>query len=163
MFASPIRPRTMTKEWQEASEEYLKVRHYNAAVAARFQLRYTCLHIIVSRIRAHYWLQGHVGPVQVREGPPYWPEAQRRVKDFITSITASTTNQYRYLFSLGQHLLGTVCVQLTRRLGGPRYVILVLSVQKLEAFCAFRPSTTPSSICVRIAHCTRNAAQCTRT
>lgn len=26
MFASPIRPRTMTKEWQEASEEYLKVR-----------------------------------------------------------------------------------------------------------------------------------------
>jgi len=24
MFASPIRPRTMTKEWQEASEEYLK-------------------------------------------------------------------------------------------------------------------------------------------
>jgi hypothetical protein len=25
MFASPIRPRTMTKEWQEASEEYLKV------------------------------------------------------------------------------------------------------------------------------------------
>lgn len=26
MFASPIRPRTMTKEWQEATEEYLKVR-----------------------------------------------------------------------------------------------------------------------------------------
>ncbi|KAF1918195.1 cytochrome c oxidase subunit IV-domain-containing protein [Ampelomyces quisqualis] len=24
MFANPIRPRTMTKEWQEASEEYLK-------------------------------------------------------------------------------------------------------------------------------------------
>ncbi|KAF2855309.1 COX4-domain-containing protein [Plenodomus tracheiphilus IPT5] len=24
MFASPIRPRTMTKEWQEATEEYLK-------------------------------------------------------------------------------------------------------------------------------------------
>jgi cytochrome c oxidase subunit 4 len=26
MFASPIRPRTMTKEWQEATEEYMKVR-----------------------------------------------------------------------------------------------------------------------------------------
>jgi hypothetical protein len=26
MFASPLRPRTMTKEWQEASEEYLQVR-----------------------------------------------------------------------------------------------------------------------------------------
>ena len=25
MFASPQRPRTMTKEWQEATEEYLKV------------------------------------------------------------------------------------------------------------------------------------------
>ena len=25
MFASPIRPRTMTKEWQEATEEYMKV------------------------------------------------------------------------------------------------------------------------------------------
>lgn len=24
MFANPVRPRTMTKEWQEASEEYLK-------------------------------------------------------------------------------------------------------------------------------------------
>ncbi|KAI8943811.1 hypothetical protein NX059_001785 [Plenodomus lindquistii] len=24
MFASPVRPRTMTKEWQEATEEYLK-------------------------------------------------------------------------------------------------------------------------------------------
>ena len=34
MFASPIRPRTMTKEWQEASEEYLKVRTTNAAAAA---------------------------------------------------------------------------------------------------------------------------------
>jgi hypothetical protein len=33
MFASPIRPRTMTKEWQEASEEYLKVRCYVTAVA----------------------------------------------------------------------------------------------------------------------------------
>jgi cytochrome c oxidase subunit 4 len=26
MFANPIRPRTMTKEWQEATEEYMKVR-----------------------------------------------------------------------------------------------------------------------------------------
>lgn len=24
IFANPVRPRTMTKEWQEASEEYLK-------------------------------------------------------------------------------------------------------------------------------------------
>jgi cytochrome c oxidase subunit 4 len=31
MFASPIRPRTMTKEWQEATEEYLKVRSCFAA------------------------------------------------------------------------------------------------------------------------------------
>lgn len=28
MFANPVRPRTMTKEWQEASEEYLKVRNF---------------------------------------------------------------------------------------------------------------------------------------
>jgi hypothetical protein len=33
LFASPIRPRTMTKEWQEASEEYLKVRSIIAAKA----------------------------------------------------------------------------------------------------------------------------------
>jgi hypothetical protein len=33
MFASPIRPRTMTKEWQEASEEYLKVCSENIAIA----------------------------------------------------------------------------------------------------------------------------------
>jgi len=29
MFASPIRPRTMTKEWQEATEEYMKVSGLN--------------------------------------------------------------------------------------------------------------------------------------
>jgi hypothetical protein len=34
MFANPVRPRTMTKEWQEASEEYLKVRYRNADIAA---------------------------------------------------------------------------------------------------------------------------------
>ena len=28
VFANPQRPRTMTKEWQEASEEYLKVRTF---------------------------------------------------------------------------------------------------------------------------------------
>jgi hypothetical protein len=33
MFASPIRPRTMTKEWQEATEEYMKVRGRNTAIA----------------------------------------------------------------------------------------------------------------------------------
>jgi hypothetical protein len=32
MFASPIRPRTMTKEWQEATEEYMKVRSSNAFI-----------------------------------------------------------------------------------------------------------------------------------
>lgn len=26
LFANPQRPKTMTKEWQEATEEYLKVR-----------------------------------------------------------------------------------------------------------------------------------------
>lgn len=26
IFANPVRPRTMTKEWQEATEEYMKVR-----------------------------------------------------------------------------------------------------------------------------------------
>jgi hypothetical protein len=34
MFASPIRPRTMTKEWQEATEEYMKVRILFAAAIA---------------------------------------------------------------------------------------------------------------------------------
>jgi hypothetical protein len=33
MFANPVRPRTMTKEWQEATEEYMKVR---SAVAVAF-------------------------------------------------------------------------------------------------------------------------------
>jgi cytochrome c oxidase subunit 4 len=30
LFANPVRPRTMTKEWQEATEEYMKVRFQSA-------------------------------------------------------------------------------------------------------------------------------------
>lgn len=45
MFASPIRPRTMTKEWQEATEEYMKVRSFTAALAAYFDIVCVLTHV----------------------------------------------------------------------------------------------------------------------
>ena len=35
VLANPQRPRTMTKEWQEASEEYLKVRTFTTITQAQ--------------------------------------------------------------------------------------------------------------------------------
>lgn len=66
MFANPVRPRTMTKEWQEASEEYLKVRNFAILRASIRLWRYW--HFAVSRKWAHYWLQGNADPEQVWEG-----------------------------------------------------------------------------------------------
>ena len=66
----------MTKEWQEATEEYMKVRSINAVVAAFLMTLYVLTHIAGPRNRAHHWLQGHDGPVGLREEPSSWPEAQ---------------------------------------------------------------------------------------
>lgn len=81
MFASPIRPRTMTKEWQEATEEYMKVRSMIIAVAACLFTLCVLIHIAGPGNRAHHWLQGHDGPVGLGEEPPSRPEAQRRVNE----------------------------------------------------------------------------------
>lgn len=37
LFASPHRPHTMTKEWQEATEEYMQVR-FTGGIVALFML-----------------------------------------------------------------------------------------------------------------------------
>lgn len=66
IFANPVRPRTMTKEWQEASEEYLKVRHVLPPHFPKFMLL-TLPTIIGARQRSHHWLQGHVGAEPSRE------------------------------------------------------------------------------------------------
>jgi hypothetical protein len=139
MFANPVRPRTMTKEWQEASEEYLKVRYQNADIAAHLLYNIVTNTMSGPRIRAHHLLQGHVGPVQVREGPSHQP-AEGRVEDSIASITAHASNQYRYLISLGQIFAWYRLCATYKKSGRVRAVspsatvILVLSVQKSEAF-----------------------------
>lgn len=48
MFASPVRPRTMTKEWQEATEEYLKVRFTAMIASIRLTILTFCRHKEVS-------------------------------------------------------------------------------------------------------------------
>jgi hypothetical protein len=139
MFANPVRPRTMTKEWQEASEEYLKVRYGNAVYAAHPFCDTVTDTPLGPRIRAYHLLQGHVGPVQVREGPSHRTR-ERRVEYSITSITAYAPNQYRYLISLGQIFAWYRLCATYKKSGRARAVspsatvILVLSVQKSEDF-----------------------------
>lgn len=157
MFASPIRPRTMTKEWQEATEEYMKVRNSVAANAASHYDPYVNTPT-GPRNRAHHRLQGNDGSEQVREGPAQGREDQRRVK---SSIKGATTHeyQYRYLIFLGSISAWYCLCHIYDKIGGlraaawPATVILVLRVQKsrgIHAFCF----TIPASTLCRQAQCT---------
>jgi hypothetical protein len=98
MFASPIRPRTMTKEWQEASEEYLQVR----GIAIRASIVSALTHHrprVASQLLAtrECWSRASLRRI-------CQPSRRPTSKDFDKSIRAYTPDQhqYRYLFSLSQ-------------------------------------------------------------
>lgn len=103
MFASPIRPRTMTKEWQEASEEYLQV----CGIAIRVG--------IVTSSSTPLMHRSPKVPRQLLVTRECWSRASPRrtcllgrrsttSKQFDKSIRAYTPHQHqhRYLFSLSQ-------------------------------------------------------------
>ena len=145
MFASPIRPRTMTKEWQEATEEYMKVRRFIAAGAADPITTCELTHFTGPGNRAHHRLQGYDGPVGFGEGPPSRPEAQRRVNERIKLPRTHNTNTNTNLtFPWVNFPCGTACVRYTTRSKGLRasvglaHVILVPTCTEiLEAFAIF--------------------------
>lgn len=71
----------MTKEWQEATEEYMKVCQARAISAPLLFPRGPALipTLIGTRNRTHYVQAWHDGPEQVGEAPPPAREPQRRV------------------------------------------------------------------------------------
>ena len=81
LFANPVRPRTMTKEWQEATEEYMKVCRTNFTQGPLLPLReYKLIPIPVGTKNGAYYFQAwYDGPEQVREASACSREAQRRV------------------------------------------------------------------------------------
>lgn len=141
----------MTKEWQEASEEYMKVRlpaPPDEEEDSSFDISH--LHVTVPRNRAHHRLQGHDGSVQVRERPPRPREDQRRVEESITVSQHTTHTNTDTSFPWVNSLLGTVCVQLQETGRATATVILVLSVQNLEAFARSNSLRLPAqSLCMR--------------
>jgi hypothetical protein len=151
MFASPIRPRTMTKEWQEATEEYMKVRNFVTAGAAYLTTTHKLTHLAVPGNRAHHRIQGHDGPVGFGEEPPSRREAQRRVNERLkASETHNTNTNTNITFPWVNIPFGTTCVRYTTRSKGLRasaglaHVILVPPCTEiLEAFAIF---TLPSPL-----------------
>lgn len=81
LFANPVRPRTMTKEWQEATEEYMKVCRTNSAQSPLLPLRESMLipGPIGTKNGAYHVQAWYDGPEQVREASARSREAQRRV------------------------------------------------------------------------------------
>jgi len=57
----------MTKEWQEASEEYLKVRSLNL-MSSKFHYPTHIFDLLIiltgARNGAYHWIQGYAGPEQ---------------------------------------------------------------------------------------------------
>lgn len=152
MFASPIRPRTMTKEWQEASEEYLKVRTCSSSIHAWITKMCLLTHVTVPGNRAHHWLQGHVGSVAFGEGPSPRHKAERRVNEWLNAPHRTHNTNTNITFPWVKFLYGTVCVRYTTRSKGLRAevapVILVPPCTEiLEAFAIFALSS-PLRSCV---------------
>lgn len=112
MFANPVRPRTMTKEWQEATEEYMKVRRLDAISALSLCPHRTALISIPTATRngAHHFQAGHDGSEQVREASARPGEAQRRVRVRLYDCVIQTLPTSIPLF-LGSifHLVLFVC------------------------------------------------------
>ena len=81
LFASPVRPRTMTKEWQEATEEYMKVRRADSIEGSLLPLSESTLTSspIATKNGAYHFQAWHDGPEPVGEGSARSGEAQRRV------------------------------------------------------------------------------------
>jgi hypothetical protein len=115
MFANPARPRTMTKEWQEATEEYMKVRWFRDVEqyhSPRIYANATCY--IVTRHGADYWIQGDDGaePTGVQGSP-------RRGRRMIPIIVNKTCKQHQiqpYYVFLGQRFLW-YCLHENHQLG----------------------------------------------
>lgn len=81
-FARPP-PRTLSKEWQEASEEYLRVRSINFHQAHE-QIADTALE---TRIRTDYRPPWYVGPEQVDRPGSRATRRRRRVRKSIGEVT----------------------------------------------------------------------------
>lgn len=146
----------MTKEWQEATEEYMKVRSIIAADAACLVTTYALTHTSGPGNRAHHRLQGYDGPVGFGEEPSSWPEAQRRVNERSNAPLQmhNTNTNTNITFPWVNFLFGTVCVRYTTRSKGLRAsagmapVILVPPCTEiLEAFAIFDPPS-PLRSCV---------------
>jgi hypothetical protein len=141
----------MTKEWQEASEEYMKVRTSCLSHCIEYKLTPAG-----PRNRAHHLQEGHDDPEQVREGSPRPRETQRRVKA-CPSVGLYTSIPIQYLFSLGQFpLVPSVCrvgqdteeespLDWHCHISSPVYRILEVS-----PFCLFLPTW-----CLRHRLCSR--------
>jgi hypothetical protein len=135
----------MTKEWQEATEEYMKVRKFIVARAAGPITTCVLTHFIGPGNRAHHWLQGYDGPVGFGEEPSSRREAQRRVNERIKLPRTHNTNTNTNLtFPWVKFPFGTACVRYTTRSKGLRasaglaHVILVPPCTEiLEAFAIF--------------------------
>lgn len=149
MFASPVRPRTMTKEWQEATEEYLKVR-------SSFVFILHSVHGILRSLTRHRLKDLSPLPVtractlsQSRRRSLEWTErpATSRESNLRALQLTHQTNTYT-TFPWVNFPFGTTCVHNTTRLGGLRAawptVILVLSVQNSRGICAFYPTISSS-------------------
>ena len=80
LFANPVRPRTMTKEWQEATEEYMKVRSFHSIRALLLFEPSLTSNPTATRNGAHHIQAWHDGSEQVGETSSRPGEAQRRVK-----------------------------------------------------------------------------------
>ena len=104
MFANPNRPRTMTKEWQEASEEYLKVRwpHQTTPCSTLGTFTNTPCHT-GTRIGANYWIQGYVGTEQT--GSQRSTSRRRRVNKSIEARSYQQYQNHLYYPFPGQHFL----------------------------------------------------------
>lgn len=134
----------MTKEWQEATEEYMKVRSFTAAGPAGPTTICVLTGFVGPGNRAHHWLQGYDGPVGFGEEPPSRLEAQRRVNErikFPQTHNTNTNTNTNLTFPWVNFPFGTACVRYTTRSKGLRasaglaHVILVPPCTEiLEAF-----------------------------
>ena len=108
----------MTKEWQEATEEYMKVRGFITAVAACLKTMCVLTHIIGPGNRAHHRLQGHDGPVGLGEEPAPWQQAQRRVNEWLKATRQTHNTNTNITSPWVSFPFGTVCVRCTSRSKG---------------------------------------------
>lgn len=147
MFASPIRPRTMTKEWQEASEEYLKVCHFHARTFASALTQHSRKAASPSPVTRECWFRASPRRTCLPG------RSSTMSKDSNRSVTAITMPIPIPHFPCVNFPFGTVCVtynKIESITNGCRsaIVIIVLIVQKSRGFSRL-PDGSPLRSCAR--------------